>query len=97
MINEGIEARPQSPPPGALSFEVTNVTMHDSFTVSDVQPSLPARALAEALAAKMSLPQNTPWALRDDTTSEYLDDEKPIGEQVSPGARLTVTPKAHLG
>jgi len=80
-----------------LSFDVSNVTMDDSFTVRDVQASLPARAVAESLAVQMALPQNTPWALRDDETCVYLDDDLSIGEQISPGASLTVTPKTHLG
>jgi hypothetical protein len=43
------------------------------------------------------LPENVPWALRDEQTSAYLDDARPIGEQLHPGARVTVTPKTHLG
>ena len=96
-MSDRIEPLDQGAATGTLSFEVTNVTRDDFVTVSDVQPTLPARAVAHALAAKMLLPQNTPWALRDEDTSVYLDDETAIGEQVSPGARLTVTPKAHLG
>ena len=85
-------------PPDTLSFEATDVTGLRPVQVSDVQRSLPAGAVARALAAQMSLPDNVTWALRrDDTTGAYLDDEVPIGDQIEPDARLTVTPKTHLG
>jgi hypothetical protein len=64
---------------------------------SDVQRSLPAGAVAKALAVRMALPENVPWALRDETTSAFLEDDKPIGDQLGLGARVTVTPKTHLG
>jgi len=80
-----------------ISFEVTNCTGTETVNVTGVQTTLPAGAVAAAVADKMSLPPNTPWALRDDTQGTFLDDDKPIGEQVAPGAKLTVTPKAHLG
>ena len=97
MREDAIEAVSGGVGTETLSFEVSNVTMDDAFTVNGVQASLPAGVVAQALAVQMSLPQNTPWALRDDQTSMYLEDDKPIGQQVVPGARLTVTPKAHLG
>ncbi len=84
-------------PVGTVSFEAQNVTETDLVSVSGVPASLPASAVAESLAARMSLPQNEPWALREDSTGAYLDDDKPIGEQIQPGARVTVTPRGHLG
>jgi hypothetical protein len=45
----------------------------------------------------MSLPSDVPWALRDDATSAFLDDGVAIGDQIRTHARLTVTPKTHLG
>jgi hypothetical protein len=94
------EERKAGPEPIAtdpvISFEVTNCTGTETVRVSG-QTSLPAGAIADAVVAKMSLPPNTPWALRDDNQGVFLDDEKPIGEQMSPGAKLTITPKAHLG
>jgi hypothetical protein len=80
-----------------ISFEATNCTGTETVSVTNVQATLPAGAVAAALADKMSLPPNTPWALRDDSRGVFLDDAKSIGEQVAPGAKLTVTPKAHLG
>jgi len=53
--------------------------------------------VASSLAAWMKLPDNVPWGLRDDSSSRFLDDELPVGDQIRPGARVTVTPKTHLG
>jgi hypothetical protein len=83
--------------PATFSFEAADVTGMHHVVASDVQRSLPAGAVARALAARMSLPENVPWALRDEQTSAYLDDTKPIGEQLLLGAKVTVTPKTHLG
>jgi hypothetical protein len=44
-----------------------------------------------------ALPDNVPWALRDDSTGSYLDPEEEIGKQISPGSTVAVTPKTHLG
>jgi hypothetical protein len=86
----------ESPETERFSFEVSDVTGTYTMTVTDMQPSLPAGAAAQALASRASLP-DTPWALRDDTTAEFLADDRSIGEQISPGARVTLTPKTHLG
>ncbi len=80
-----------------FSFEASDVTGTQTVVASDVQRVLPAGAVARSLAAWMKLPDNVPWALRDETTSAFLDEERPIGEQIRPGAKVTVTPKAHLG
>ena len=88
-----------APDPSAdvLSFEAGDVTGTHSVIANDVQKTLPAGTVARALAARMSLPQNVPWALRNESTSTYLEDDKPIGDQLEPGAKVTVTPKTHLG
>ena len=88
---------PENPILDLLSFEVTDVTGTHTVVASDVQPSLPAGAVANALANRMSLPADVPWALRDDRTSVFLDDSLAIGDQIETDARLTVTPKTHLG
>jgi hypothetical protein len=79
-----------------FSFEAVDVTGTYRVVADDVQRSLPAGAVAKALASQMSLPENIPWGLRD-ATSAFLNDEQPIGEQISPGTSVTVTPKTHLG
>jgi hypothetical protein len=82
-----------------VRFEAADVTGTHRVVVDQVQASLPAGAVAQALAARMALPENVPWGLRDDSSCAYLDDQRPIGEQLRTGAdaKLTVTPKTHLG
>jgi hypothetical protein len=78
-------------------FEVSDVTDTHRVDVADVPPETPVAAVAKALAARMELPQNTAWALRENGTGSYLDDQRPIGEQVEDQSRLSLIPKAHLG
>ena len=80
-----------------LSFNATDVTGSFSLVASEVEKSLPVGAVAAALASKMRLPNDVPWALRDDTTSVFLEDSLPIGDQILPDAHVTITPKTHLG
>jgi hypothetical protein len=84
-------------PTDTFSFEATDVTGMHQVLASEVQRALPAGAVARALAVRMSLPENVPWALRDESTSAFLEDDRPIGDQINVGARVTVTPKTHLG
>lgn len=83
--------------PATFGFEASDVTGTHNVVARDVQTNLPAGAVARSLAASMALPENVPWALRDEATSAFLDDDRPIGEQIGPNAKLTVTPKTHLG
>ena len=96
---KGTAAARESPTANVVCFEAADVTGTHRVMVDDVQRSLPAGAVAKALASRMSLPENVPWILRDNASSAYLDDEKPIGEQIGtgPDVKLTVTPKTHLG
>ena len=82
---------------GTIEFEASDVTGTHTVKVSDVQRSLPAGTLAKAIAARMALPDNVPWVLRDDTTSAFLEEDKPIGDQIGPDAKITITPLTHLG
>ena len=97
----GEQAAVAAPPVGGetLSFQATDVTGTHCATVGDVQRALPAGAVAQSLASMWSLPENVPWSLRDDSTGAFLDDAAPIGEQLGreAEARLTVTPRTHLG
>jgi hypothetical protein len=83
--------------PSPLSFEVTDVTESYQVTVSDVQGDLPAGTVAQTLAARLSLSEDVPWALRDDATGAFLEDDRAIGDQLTPDAHVTITPKTHLG
>ena len=80
----------------ALSLELSDVTGTHTVVADDVQHSLPAGAVARAAANQFALPDNIPWSLHDDRGA-FLDDETPIGDQVTTGAKLWVSPKAHLG
>lgn len=63
----------------------------------EVDRGLPAGDLTRSIVNLMALPEDVVWDLRDDRSSAFLDDSRPVGDQVEPGARLTVTPKTHLG
>lgn len=80
-----------------LSFEATDVTGTHTVTAADVQSTTPAGLVARALASRMALPSNVPWVLRSDATSEFLRDDVAIGDQITSDARVTVTPRTHLG
>lgn len=79
-----------------LSLELADVTGTHTVVADDVQRSLPAGAIARAVASQFSLPENVPWSLHDDRGA-FLDDEQAIGDQVETGAKLWVSPKTHLG
>jgi hypothetical protein len=85
-----------------LVSTLVNLSVHDvtgsiSLEKENIQGSLPVSAVASLLASEMQLPENVPWGLRSDQTSEFLEDEKAISEQIESGTSVTVTPKTHLG
>lgn len=61
------------------------------------QRNAPTSAVTKALVARMLLPQNTPWTLRDSQRGQFLDEQQPIGTQVGEGDQVDVVPKSHLG
>ncbi len=67
----------------------------------ELDPTLRVGAVAQTAASRMSLPADTSWALRDDTTAAFLDDDASIGDAVGGNGDtvvyLTATPRAHLG
>ena len=91
MVSSTLTERPQS-----FQFFARNVTATKTLPVH-VAAELSAEAVARAVAELMAMPQDTPWALREDETASFLDGDRPIGEQLRPGARVTLTPKSHLG
>lgn len=80
-----------------LTLTAHDVTETQELVLDGVQRDLPAGALAETLARRMALPDDVPWALRDNVTSRVLDEKLPIGDQLSPAGSLTVFPRTHLG
>jgi hypothetical protein len=91
-----IEPSASSRSPELISFHATTVTGSQNIPVES-EPELSVRAVTESIVHRMGLPQDVTWALRDDHSSAYLDDSRPIGDQLEPGARVSITAKAHLG
>jgi len=97
MSTENRAATPEPAPTEAMTLEVETVTGTRSFVASDIDPMLPAGVLAKTLSAELALPQNVPWMLRDSASASFLENERAIGEQVESGAKVTLTPRTHLG
>lgn len=97
MTMSSITAALESPATEFIRFLATDVTGTHQLEVADLQRTLPVFQAAQTLASRMSLPDNVPWALRDESTSAYLDDKAAIGDQIAPNARVSITPRTHLG
>ena len=69
----------------------------DTFIPVEVDRATTVGAITESIAHRMALPDDVAWGLRDDDSSAFLDDTRPIGDQVKPGAHVTAIPKTHLG
>ena len=80
-----------------FTFNAVDVTGTRTLEARDFQRTIPAGLAARTLASQMALPENVPWALRDDSTGSYLNPDEEIGNQITPGATVSVTPKTHLG
>jgi hypothetical protein len=87
------------PRPGMFAFRARDVTGSQDILVGDIARGTPAGAVAQSIAARMDLPTNVPWALRNDRTGSWLRDDLPIDDQVQedPDSSMTIVPKAHLG
>ena len=85
---------------GTLHLTVRDVTGTYSAEL-DLDPNLLVSTVAQTIAARMSLPSDTAWALRDELTAAFLDEDVAIGHALQSEGRispaLVVTPKAHLG
>jgi hypothetical protein len=79
-----------------MLFHAANVTGTQELPI-EVGRSLSVRSVTDSIAHRMALPSDVAWSLRDDGSSAYLDEDRPSGDQIEPGAHLTVTPKSHLG
>jgi hypothetical protein len=82
-----------------LSLEVSEVTGSRTLEMEGIDGHRTAADLARSMAAMLELPENQPYALRDEDSQRMLLDEQPVGSQISPTTRprLTVIPKARLG
>jgi hypothetical protein len=81
--------------PEMLAFQAANVTGTQQIPL-EFGHSLSVRTVTDSIVNRMSLPDDVSWALRDDGSSAYLDEDRPIGDQIESGAHLTITPKTHL-
>ncbi len=84
----------------SVRLRIRDVTStHEAELVLDA--SLRVGAVAETVAARMQLPADTAWALRNDATAAFLDDDVAIGDALGVDSDtevfLTATPRAHLG
>lgn len=90
-----------APPMGSvvdpLSFSATDVTGSHELDFEGVDGHRLVGDVAMSVAGAMELPTNTPWALRDDMSARMLVEDRPLGAQIRPGAKLVVIPKSHLG
>ena len=79
-----------------LKFHAGNVTGTQDVPI-EIGPDLSVRSVTDSIAHRMGLPTDVAWTLRDDSSSAYLDEEAPIGDQLERGAHVTITPRSHLG
>jgi hypothetical protein len=80
-----------------LSFSATDVTGMHELDFAGVDGHRRASDVALSVAEAMELPASAPWGLRDELSARMLDEERPLGAQVSERARLVLIPKSHLG
>jgi hypothetical protein len=80
---------------GTLAFQAANVTGTQEIPI-EIGSGVPVKSVTDSIVHRMALPSDVAWTLRDDGSSSYLDEERPIGDQIEPGAHLTITPKTHL-
>ena len=84
--------------PRTVSFTARDITGLHEITVDDMPADAPAGEVARSLASRLNLPTNVPWSLRSDTSAEYLKDEIDLASQLpETGAKLTISPRTHLG
>jgi len=83
---------------GTISFTARDITGLHEVTVDDMPADAPAGEVARSLANRLNLPTNVPWSLRSDTSAEYLKDDVDLASQLpETGAKLTISPRTHLG
>jgi hypothetical protein len=78
-----------------LAFQAGNVTGTREIPV-EYGRGLSVKSVTESIAHRMALPDDIAWSLRNDGSSDYLDEKKRIGDAIEPGDHVTITPKAHF-
>ena len=84
---------------GDFRFRVRDVTDSMELEVSDVQRGTPASAVAQTMASRLELPGEVTYALRDERSGSWLQDDRALDEQIDQenDVTLRLTPKARLG
>ena len=78
-----------------LEFRASNVTGTRELNLS-VARNETVEDVATSIAQLMNLPTDVAWSLRADR-GQFLDEQSRIGEQLDPGAHVSITPRTHLG
>lgn len=90
-----------APRPGALgtvSFTARDITGLHEITVTDMPATAPVGDVARSLANRLNLPTDVAWSLRNDRSGDYLKDDADLASQIpEENAKLTITPRTHLG
>ncbi len=87
----------EAPVVDPLDFTATDVTGTNELEFPSIDGYRLTSDVATSVAEAMELPTTVPWALRDDDSARMLQDDRPLGSQIRPGAKLVVIPKSHLG
>ncbi len=84
---------------GAFRFRVRDVMDTMELEVTDIERGTPAAAVAQAMASRMELPGEVAYVLRDERNGSWLQDDRPVDEQIDEATDVTLrlTPKARLG
>lgn len=81
-----------------MSFTARDITGLHEITVTDMPAAAPVGEVARSLANRLNLPANVSWSLRNDRGGDYLKDDADLGKEIpAEGAKLTITPRTHLG
>lgn len=86
-------------PGNTIRFRVRDVTGTHETSVEDVPRGTSASRLAQSLASRLGQASDVAYSLRSDQSGQWLDDDRPIEEQIGeePDNSLTLVPKTHLG
>ena len=101
MSIQALDPVAASPPRrhGPLRFRVRDVTDSLELEVADIQRGTTVSSVAQAMASRMELPGEVTYALRDERSGHWLQDDLALDEQLEDEADVTLrlTPKARLG
>ena len=79
-----------------IDITVTDVTGMQNVEIGGLDGHRTASDVAASIAAELSLSDEVPWALRENSKARMLVDDNALGSQIESGTELTIIPKAHL-